>query len=360
MIKDLFARYESFCEPYLMEKRVQHQDVASAVSRLKEQSVCKCSVAGKSAEGREIYHILAGTGTAHVLLWSQMHGNEGTATRAFFDVLRFLSAEPDEFEPIRREIMNKLTLHFVPMLNPDGAERWQRENALGIDLNRDALKLTSPEAQLLDDLKKSICWSFAFNMHDQSEYYSAGNSLKPATITLLAPPVDDSGSRPENRIQAMQMVVLLQKNLFYLIPGQVAKWKDDYEARAFGENFQKTGVPVILVESGGFPGDQGKINLRRLNFYLLIEALYAIATHAYLDMDPEEYEKIPLNRENGMFDRIERNCPCISNGYSYITDIGYRKTETYDGKNLTSTEIVDGKGDLSGFGSYEECCNFIV
>ncbi len=30
------------------------------------------------------------------------------------------------------------------MLNPDGASRWTRENAIGIDLNRDALRLIAP------------------------------------------------------------------------------------------------------------------------------------------------------------------------------------------------------------------------
>ena len=34
---------------------------------------------------------------------------------------------------------------MVPMLNPDGAERFQRRNAQGIDINRDALLLQSPE-----------------------------------------------------------------------------------------------------------------------------------------------------------------------------------------------------------------------
>ena len=46
-----------------------------------------------------------------------------------------------------RGILSSLTLYVVPMLNPDGAERFQRRNAQSIDINRDALRLQTPEGQ---------------------------------------------------------------------------------------------------------------------------------------------------------------------------------------------------------------------
>ena len=46
-----------------------------------------------------------------------------------------------------QRILSSLTLYVVPMLNPDGAERFQRRNAQGIDINRDALSLQTPEGQ---------------------------------------------------------------------------------------------------------------------------------------------------------------------------------------------------------------------
>ena len=42
---------------------------------------------GRSLEGRAIEHVWFGTGATHVLLWSQMHGDEPTATCALLDVL---------------------------------------------------------------------------------------------------------------------------------------------------------------------------------------------------------------------------------------------------------------------------------
>ena len=35
-------------------------------------------------------------------------------------------------------MLDNLTIHVVPMLNPDGAERYQRRNVQDIDINRDA------------------------------------------------------------------------------------------------------------------------------------------------------------------------------------------------------------------------------
>ena len=45
---------------------------------------------GESIEGRSINHVASGTGPFVVLLWSQMHGDESTATSALFDLFEYL------------------------------------------------------------------------------------------------------------------------------------------------------------------------------------------------------------------------------------------------------------------------------
>ena len=76
------------------------------------------------------------------MLWSQMHGDESTATMALADIFRFLVEAPGD--SLRERLRNRLTIVFIPMLNPDGAEVFQRENAVGIDVNRDARRLSTP------------------------------------------------------------------------------------------------------------------------------------------------------------------------------------------------------------------------
>lgn len=355
MWKDPWLRYETFQRPKRKGRLFRHSDLSEEISHLRKSDRFRISVAGQSVRGKDIYHIVTGKGPIPVLLWSQMHGNESTGTRAFFDFFSFLDARTENLEPWKSKILERLTLHFIPMLNPDGAEKWQRENELGIDLNRDALKRTAPESQILSKIHALIRPRFGFNMHDQSVYYAAGNSLKPASITLMAPPCDPDDSLSPARLKALKVSVMIKNNLSALIPGQIARWKDDYEPRAFGETFQGLGTSTILVETGGFPGDEEKNFLSRLTGFLLLESLYQIASNQYMEAEINEYFNIPLNRENGMFDRIERNRQCITAGYSYIADLGYRKKEIFDGNAIQTQDMLEATGDLSLFGSYQEC-----
>src|SRR3546814_6783218 len=84
---------------------------------------------GSSAEGRPLRHVSWGDGHTRVLLWSQMHGDESTASMAIADLFRFLGEHPDH--PLVQRLREGTTLHFLPVMNPDGAARIQRRNAQG-------------------------------------------------------------------------------------------------------------------------------------------------------------------------------------------------------------------------------------
>jgi hypothetical protein len=269
-----------------------------------------------------------------------MHGDESTATRSLFDLFRFLAAD-DEFNNFRSAIMENLSMLFIPMLNPDGAERWQRENAQNIDINRDARQVTTPEAQILQQFHSDFQPHFAFNLHDQSKYYSAGVSKFPATFSFLAAPPNYSDTLYPTRQEAIKLIVCAHKALQPFLPQQTGRWNNDYEPRAFGEWFQSQKVATVLVESGGYPNDEERCCVRHFHFGLIITMLYAIATNAYNSETIDSYYTIPLNRENGLFDRIGRQISVSINGKSFITDVGYREVETVT-------------GDLSDYGAYEE------
>ena len=149
----------------LEDRRFDHDTYWRAVDPYLGREVSS-RVAGESAEGREIRHLTFGRGPTAILLWSQMHGNESTASMSLADIIRFFDAQPNH--PLARRIAEGATIHMIPMLNPDGAERFQRRNAQGIDVNRDARRLQTPEGQLLKAVRDQLDPEFGFNLRGQT------------------------------------------------------------------------------------------------------------------------------------------------------------------------------------------------
>jgi hypothetical protein len=248
---------------------------------------------GSSSEGRPLRHVSWGDGDTRVLLWSQMHGDESTASMAIADLFRFLGEHPDH--PLVRRLREGTSLHFLPVMNPDGAARFQRRNAQGIDINRDARALASPEARALHDLRERVKPAFGFNLHDQQVGYRAGDSDRGTAIALLAPAFNAARDVNASRARAIELSVAIRAVLEPYIGGHIAKWDDTFNPRAFGDLTQKSGVSTVLIESGGIEGDLQKQRLRKLNFLALAGALDAIATGSYAGMPHGRYDELPEN-----------------------------------------------------------------
>ena len=349
-----YNRHSNYKEQTLRHRRFRHRHIVPLLEQLREHSLFEVDVAGKSAEGRDIYLVKAGTGKTKVMLWSQMHGDEPTATMALFDLFNFLR-QSDELDPIRKHILENTTLYFVPMLNPDGAEMYIRRNALGIDLNRDALRLQSPEAVLLKHLRDTLEPKFGFNLHDQSRYYTAGYTSRPATISFLAPAYDHARNVNAVRDRAMRTIAGMHEALQQFIPGQVAKFSDEHEPRAFGDNIQKWGTSVILIESGGQHNDQEKQHIRQLNFASIVSALHLIGSKGYTSYELEQYYSIPENQRN-LFDLVVRNVRYTENGQNTLLDIGINRLEVDSPNHIGfyHSSVVEELGDMSVFHGYEE------
>lgn len=350
----LYESHHRYKEPALRHRRFRHRDIVPLIEQLQEQAVFDVQVAGHSVQGRSIYLIKAGTGKTNVLLWSQMHGDEPTATMALFDLLHFLS-QTDELDAVRKHMLQHLTLYIVPMLNPDGAELYNRRNALGIDMNRDALRLQSPESVLLKKLRDELEPAFGFNLHDQSRYYTAGYTSCPATISFLAPAYDYARNINTVRERAMLTIAGMDHVLQQFIPGQVAKFNDEHEPRAFGDNIQKWGTSVILVESGGQHGDPEKQHIRQLNFTAILSGLYLIAEEGYKAFELAGYDRIPENQRH-LYDLLLRHVRYTENNRDTLLDIGINRLEVDAPNHLGfyHSSAVEEIGDMSVFHGYEE------
>ena len=165
---NLFQSYDSFKENSLEIRRFKHGDIQPLLDSLKKEKGFQVTLLGQSIQGRNISMVSIGKGDIDVLLWSQMHGDEPTATAAMFDIFNYLKTD--------QRLLENLKVHFIPMLNPDGAASFSRRNAIGIDINRDAVALQSPESQILKNTRDSLQAQFGFNLHDQSKYYNVKKS----------------------------------------------------------------------------------------------------------------------------------------------------------------------------------------
>lgn len=350
--ESLYDTYEKYKEPSLNKRRIKHHEIQPLLANLKTDKRFKVKTVGHSIEGKNLSLVSIGSGETDVYLWSQMHGDEPTATQAIFDIFNFLKS--DDFKEEKAAIFSNLTVHFLPMLNPDGAELYQRRNLLGVDINRDALRLQSPESRTLKRVRDSLDADFGFNLHDQSRYYNAERTEKPATISYLAPAYNYEKEINEVRGNAMKVIVFMNHILQKYAPGQVGRYNDDFEPRAFGDNIQKWGTSTILIESGGFTNDREKQEIRKLNYVSILSAIYTIAKENYADISLEEYEKIPEN-DRKLFDLKIENATYELYGKEYALDIGMNRLEVdKEGKNdfWYSSRIID-QGDLSTYYGYE-------
>ncbi len=175
--------------PGLDKRRFTHERYWQALAPALASESVRVTGLGTSLEGREIRAITLGSGPTTVLLWSQMHGDESAASMSLADIVSWW-ADSSADDTLRATLVESLTVVMIPMLNPDGAERFVRENAVGIDINRDARRTATPEGRILKAVRDSIAADFGFNLHDQGTR-TAGEEGEVVAIALLAPAAEE-------------------------------------------------------------------------------------------------------------------------------------------------------------------------
>jgi hypothetical protein len=259
---------------------------------------------GRSVQGRPIRLVTLGAGERRVLLWSQMHGDEPSATPALLDLAHYLLSHRDDPDVAR--VLEQLTLLLVPMLNPDGAEVYTRRNALAIDVNRDALNLTTPEGRLLERLRDEHRPVLGFNLHDQNRRRTVGDSRVLSTVALLAVTGDAANTLTPGRQLARRACAAIAGTLSPHVPGGLARYDETWSPRSFGDNLTAWGTPVVLVESGGVAPDASLEHLTRLNFTALGAVLVEFARDGLAGRDPAAYDALPENNIDVWSDVVVR------------------------------------------------------
>jgi len=243
---------------------------------------------GISVKGQVINSYRFGKGSIKVLMWSQMHGNETTSTKALLDVIHMLHSH-------KETIGSKLQLVIIPMLNPDGADSYTRENANGVDLNRDALKRSQPESQLLHSVFDMLQPHYCFNLHDQRPIFGAGVLGKPSALSFLAPSADIHRAFAASRSQARMVLGAVAKSISSDLEGFMARFDDSFNLNCFGDYFQSKGAAAMLFEAGQHNSDYSRAEVRLYYSFALLVALNTIAISGMTENAGMYYDRLPEN-----------------------------------------------------------------
>ncbi|KGL63496.1 M14 family zinc carboxypeptidase [Polaribacter sp. Hel1_85] len=327
-------------ENSLHGKWITYKDIEHLFYKYESQFVV--SQIGTSEENRPIHQLQVGTGSKKILLWSQMHGNESTGTKALFDLFNCIINSSEE---IFSKILKECTLVFIPMLNPDGAQVYTRVNANQIDLNRDAVDRVAKESKLLRNILEGFNPQFCFNLHDQRTIFNVEGTKNAATISFLAPSEEVTRALTKGRTETMNVIVSMNKMLQNVIPDYVGRYTDEFYPTATGDNFQKLGYNTILIESGHYPDDYDREESRKYTFFSILQGIHHIANTLSFD-DYEAYFDIP-NNDKIFYDIIHRYSDSKN-------DIAYQyEDKIIDGKFVSKLNKVDEKVQNSNIGHSE-------
>ncbi|QCE42819.1 M14 family zinc carboxypeptidase [Psychroserpens sp. NJDZ02] len=338
LVNNLFETYK---ERALFGRYIRLDDLTPLIAKL--PSGYKIESLGSSVLGRPIQSITIGSGDLKILMWSQMHGNESTTTKAVFDLLN--SFKDDRLV----HILKACTIVIIPMLNPDGCEAYTRLNANQVDLNRDAQELSQPESKVLRDCYDAFKPDFCFNLHGQRTLFCAGQTNNVATLSFLSPSADKQRGLTVARKQAMEVINAINHSLQRDLPDQIGRYDDGFNINCVGDTFHFLETPTVLFEAGHYKDDYDREAVRCFVYKALIAGLDVIVNTEITGDNYVNYFDIP---ENGklFYDIIIRKALFEDQ----ILDIGINYEEVLVGKQLKFRPKVITIADLSSFYGHKE------
>ena len=339
--------FERICSNYkdsrLSGRYITNKDIEPILEDLKKDF--EVNVVGKSVMDKPIYSITIGNGATRVFIWSQMHGNESTTTKAVFDFINFLKSD----EALAKTFKESFTYYILPILNPDGAELYTRENAFKVDLNRDSVNLSQPESKVLREAFESFKPHFAYNMHDQRTIFGLGDSNpKPATVSFLAPSYNAEREINEPRQIAINVIAAMNETLQKFIPEQVGRFDDGFNINCIGDMFQSLGVPTILFEAGHYQNDYMREKTRYFVFIAILSGFLAIHENVIVVHKTDDYFNIPQNKVN-FYDFMYKNVKINYENKEKITNFASHYKEVLIDNSVIFEAYIKEVGELEGF-----------
>lgn len=342
---DYLELFNLYKEPSIKGRYICLKHIEPTLLELQRQG--KVSVLGKSVLGKPIYVYRNGRGATKVMMWSQMHGNESTTTKALFDFFNFVDSEQG------KELKEAFTFCVIPMLNPDGAEKWTRNNANDVDLNRDSQNLTQPESRILRQCIEDFQPDYCYNLHDQRTIFGVEGTKNPATISFLAPSYDEEKSVNDTRKEAMQLIVAMNQVLQAYIPNRTSRFDDGFNINCIGDTVQNLGIPTVLIEAGHYPGDYQREVTRKYIFIALIAGLIWVKSKYKKDLEVLKYYDISDNTKS-FYDFIYKKVRFNYDNKEIITNFAVQFRENLLKDEILFEAYISEIGDLQGVSGHFE------
>jgi hypothetical protein len=334
-------------EPSLSGRYITLESIEPLLNKLNANN--ELEIIGKSVLDKPIYKYQIGAGKIKILLWSQMHGNESTTTKALFDFINLLKSDSD----LARKLLNAFTFCCIPMLNPDGAKLYTRENANKVDLNRDSQDLSQPESRVLRAAFENFKPDFCYNLHDQRTIFGVGNTGKPATISFLAPAYNESREVNESRGKAINLIAGMNDVLQHYIPGQIGRFDDSFNIDCVGDTFQNLGVPTVLFEAGHFQDDYSREETRKYIFIAFVSSFEILNEN---DIVVNKYDKyLSISQNKALFyDFLYKNIKINYDGIEIMTNFAAQYNEELVKNQIIFKAFIVKIGELDDyFGHFE-------
>lgn len=333
------ALFFKFKEPLLKGRYITNDAIEPVLNKINTNN--QLQIEGYSVLNKPVYSYRIGNGKTNIFLWSQMHGNESTTTKALFDFLNLLH-DNNEFSDY---LLNKYTFFCLPIVNPDGAKLYTRENANKVDLNRDAQNRTQPESQILRNYFFSYDFDFCYNLHDQRTIFGVGDSGKPATISFLAPSYNENREYNSVRMKAVQVIIAMNAELQKSIPNQIGRFDDAYNSNCIGDTFQSLNVPTILIEAGHFQDDYEREVTRKYVFIAILTGL--MSNHEIDIVSPIANDYLNISQNNAVFyDFVYKNIKINYDTTEFITNFAIQFKEELHENHLFFIAYIVKIGDL--------------
>ena len=338
-LEELFTEFK---EESIQGRYITLDSIEPLLQKLNTNNQLK--IVGESVLEKPIYTYQIGVGEIKIFLWSQMHGNEGTTTKALFDFLNVLNSDSE----LAKKLLEAFTFCCIPMLNPDGAELYTRENANKVDLNRDSQNLSQPESKVLRAIFEDFAPHYCFNLHDQRTIFGVSDTGKPATLSFLAPSYNEEREINDSRLKAINLIAGINDVLQQYLPGQIGRFDDSFNINCIGDTFQFLGVPTLLFEAGHFQGDYQREETRKYVFMALVSSFTILSENDIVSNGIDKYLNIPQNKVV-FYDFMYKNIKINYDGIEIITNFASQYKEELIENQIYFNAYIIQVGELENY-----------